>query len=223
MLRRTVLVVAFIAAFFALPAADASPPDATKQSLGCVYASPAHDLPTNHTAPDHGPSAQRVEAVVSTGQRAADRASHGPLVRLDALGTCDNTTYDSTAQLVQVDNPGTPTAQLQRSHVAAKTAPFDEFWKLSNVGKNRPGTLVPESFDIATAGQKFSVHPNATKHMAEYARSTGTAPPISSLAGSIETAVARGLTPGRNFVNVGPWELGIDMRSNIIYHALYRP
>jgi hypothetical protein len=50
MLRRTVaLVVAFIAAFFALPAADASPPDATKQSLVCVYASPAHDLPINHT------------------------------------------------------------------------------------------------------------------------------------------------------------------------------
>lgn len=100
---------------------------------------------------------------------------------------------------------------------------LDEFWKLSNVGKSRAGTTVPESFDIATAGQKFSVHPNATKHMAEYARSTGVAPPISSLAGSVETAVSRGLTPGRNFVQVGPWELGIDTRGNVIYHALYRP
>jgi len=100
---------------------------------------------------------------------------------------------------------------------------LDEFWKLSNVGKSRAGTTVPESFDIATAGQKFSVHPNATKHMAEYARSTGAAPPVSSLAGSIETAVSRGLTRGRNFVQVGPWELGIDTRGNVIYHALYRP
>jgi hypothetical protein len=131
-LRRTVaLVVAFIAAFFALPAANASPPDATKQPLVCVYASPAHDLPISHTAPDHGPSAQRAEAVVSTGHRAADRASHGVLVRPDAPGTCGHTAYDSTAQLVQVDNPGTTTPQhvgatardlasLQRSYVAAE-------------------------------------------------------------------------------------------------------
>lgn len=67
------------------------------------------------------------------------------------------------------------------------------------------------------------MHPNATKHMAEYARSMGVAPPISSLAGSIETAVSRGLAPGRNFVQVGQWELGIDTRGNVIYHAMYRP
>lgn len=134
MLRRSVaLVVAFIAAFFALPAAGASPPDATMQSLVCVYASPAHDLPTNHTAADSGPSAQRAEAVGSAGQRAADRASHGVLVRPDASETCGHITYDRTARLVPVDNPGTTSRQhvaapagdlasLQRSHVAAKGA-----------------------------------------------------------------------------------------------------
>lgn len=132
--RRTVaLVVAFIAAFFALPAADASPLDATTQSLLCVYASPDHDLPTNHTAPDRGPPAQQAEAGTAAGQRAADRASHGVLVRPDAPGTCGHTTYYSTAQLVQVGDAGSTTRQhvgaavgdlssLQRSHVAAKGA-----------------------------------------------------------------------------------------------------
>jgi hypothetical protein len=59
---------------------------------------------------------------------------------------------------------------------SAKVALTDGFWKLSNAGANRPGTLVPATFDITTAGQKFTVDPNATKHMAEYARSQGTAP-----------------------------------------------
>ncbi len=92
------------------------------------------------------------------------------------------------------------------------------------VGKLRAGTLVPESFDLAVAGQKFAVHPNATKHLAEYATSAGGGRvPISSLAGSVETALQGGLASGRNFLRVGPWELGIDTRSNVIYHAIYRP
>lgn len=67
----------------------------------------------------------------------------------------------------------------------------DDWCRASNMGPNRPGTLVPESFDLSVAGQKFSVHPNATKHMAEYATSTGGGSvPISSLAGSVEQAVA---------------------------------
>lgn len=60
--------------------------------------------------------------------------------------------------------------------------------------------------------------------MAEYATSRQAATvPISSLAGSVESALAQGLKPGRNFVQVGPWELGIDTNSNVIYHAVYRP
>ncbi len=116
-----------------------------------------------------------------------------------------------------------PAAIEQTAAVTATRAATRAAWRLSNVGKNRQDTLVPESFDIFTAGEKFSVHPNATKHMAEYARSTGTAPPISSFAGSIETAVQRGLGPGRNFIAVGSWELGIDTGGNVVYHALYRP
>jgi hypothetical protein len=92
------------------------------------------------------------------------------------------------------------------------------------VGRNRAGTLVPESFDVSVASQKFTVHPNATKHMAEYATSHGAGSvPMSSLAGSLETAVRGGLQSGRNFVRVGPWELGIDTRGNVIYHAVYKP
>jgi RHS repeat-associated protein len=100
----------------------------------------------------------------------------------------------------------------------------DDLFQVSGAGANRAGTLVPESFDLSVAGQKFSVHPNATKHMAEYATSTGAGSvPMSSFAGSVETAVAQGLKPGRNFVQVGPWELGIDTNGNVIYHAVYRP
>jgi hypothetical protein len=98
----------------------------------------------------------------------------------------------------------------------------DDWWRISNVTRSRPGTLVPERFDIKVAGRSCSVHPNATKHMEEYARRTGFPPPISSFAGSIERA-ASGLTKGRNFVTVGNWELGIDTQGNVIYHALFRP
>ncbi|MEX2555048.1 MAG: RHS repeat-associated core domain-containing protein [Actinomycetota bacterium] len=101
----------------------------------------------------------------------------------------------------------------------------DDWWGVSNVGRNRAGTLVPESFDLSVAGQKFTVHPNATKHMAEYATSHGGggSVPISSLAGSVESAVRGGLQSGRNFIRVGPWEVGIDTRANVIYHAVYMP
>lgn len=110
------------------------------------------------------------------------------------------------------------------TYTPSRTGAADDWWRASNVGPNRPGTLVPESFDLSVAGQKFSVHPNATKHMAEYATSTGGGSvPISSLAGSVEQALAQGLRPGRNFVTIGWWELGIDTNGNVIYHAVYRP
>lgn len=99
----------------------------------------------------------------------------------------------------------------------------DDFWRATNVGPNRAGTLVPESFDLAVGGQKFYVHPNATKHMAEYATSHQLSNvPISSFAGSVESALAQGLRPGRNFLRVGPWELGIDTNSNVSDDGLRR-
>lgn len=98
------------------------------------------------------------------------------------------------------------------------------WFEVSNIGPNRAGTLVPESFDLSVAGETCSVVPNATKHMAEYATSTGAGwMPTSPFAGAVETAVQQGLAPGRNFLQVGDWELGIDTTDNVIYHAVYRP
>ena len=104
------------------------------------------------------------------------------------------------------------------------------WWKASNFGENWPGTNVPRGFDLEVGGQKYFVHPNATKHMAEYALgaagkgvSASGEFPISPLAGAVEKAQAAGLQAGRNFITVGNWELGIDTNGNVIYHAVYRP
>ena len=152
-------------------------------------------------------------------------AGHGPETRVRAVptATADAVGQSSTETAGHVGclRPSQP-GLVSGSCVATNTA--DDFFQVSGAGANRAGTLVPESFDLSVAGQKFSVHPNATKHMAEYATSTGAGSvPMSSFAGSVETAVARGLNPGRNFVQVGPWELGIDTNGNVIYHAVYRP
>jgi RHS repeat-associated protein len=116
-------------------------------------------------------------------------------------------------------------ASSRLSPLATRAAgTVDEWWSVSNVSGFRAGTLVPESFDLTVAGQKFAVVPNATKHLAEYATSMGSGSvPISSLAGSVETALQQGLVYGRNFLRIGAWELGIDTRANVIYHAVYRP
>ncbi|WP_317496461.1 hypothetical protein [Haloechinothrix sp. LS1_15] len=98
-----------------------------------------------------------------------------------------------------------------------------EWWTVTNVEGRRHGTLVPARFDLTVENVTFRVHQNATKHIAEYARSHGTAPPISSLAGSVEAAIQGGLKRERNSVRIGPWELGIDGRDNVIYHAVYKP
>lgn len=108
--------------------------------------------------------------------------------------------------------------------LAPVAKPQGAWFEVSNVGPNRPGTFVPESFDLSVAGETYSVVPNATKHMAEYATSTGAGwMPTSPFAGAVETAVERGLASGRNFLQVGNWELGIDTTDNVIYHAVYRP
>ena len=57
------------------------------------------------------------------------------------------------------------------AELVAPNGALDDFFDVTTTGGNRAGTLVPESFDIAVSGQRFSVHPNATKHMAEYATS----------------------------------------------------
>ena len=68
------------------------------------------------------------------------------------------------------------------------------WFAVTNAAADRPGTFVPTSFDLSVAGEDFSVVPNATKHLAEYATSTGAGRfPISPLAAAVETAVNEGL------------------------------
>jgi hypothetical protein len=128
--------------------------------------------------------------------------------------------HDAPSQLARAS--ASVAAYLSAPRAIGSTA--DDWWRVSKVGRSRAGTLLPESFDLSVAGQKFTVHPNATKHMAEYATSHGGGSvPISSLAGSVESAVRGGLESGRNFIRVGAWELGIDTRGNVIHHAVYLP
>jgi len=49
---------------------------------------------------------------------------------------------------------------------------------------------VPESFDLDVAGSSYRVHPNATKHLAEYARKHSSSGefPTSPIAGAVEQA-----------------------------------
>ncbi len=96
-------------------------------------------------------------------------------------------------------------------------------WFAINFGGSWPGTTVPRSFDLVVGGQQFFVHPNATKHLAEYAVSRGGRFPLTPFAEAVIQTMGSGLNKGRNFVRQGAWELGIDTADNTIYHAVYRP
>jgi hypothetical protein len=78
-----------------------------------------------------------VKAIASA-IRAAPRA-------LRATTQAGSTLLDTTKTILRRGG-GTSTA-------AEAGSSLDEFWRLSNVGRVRTGTTVPESFDIATAGQ----------------------------------------------------------------------
>jgi hypothetical protein len=109
-------------------------------------------------------------------------------------------------------------------------------WRIDNTGPARTTpwgyhTLVPESFDLYVGDQKYYVHPNATKHMAETASrgkligSPSPDFPISILAAAVEEAEAQGLNVGKHFGIFGSFELGIEILPNgdrVIYHAVYK-
>lgn len=117
------------------------------------------------------------------------------------------------------------TSRNPRRLGAAKAADDIPQFRVRNAGPNRPGTRVPESFDLDVAGSSYRVHPNATKHLAEYARKHSSSGefPTSPIAGAVEQAQRQGLRPGRNFGRYGDFELGIDAKDNVIYHLVYRP
>jgi hypothetical protein len=120
-------------------------------------------------------------------------------------------------------------------------------FKVSNEGEFRPGSRIPQKFDIEVGSQTYHVHPNATKHLGEYVRgygpgrkgkpgvasepgwpTSGTGEfPMSAIANAIESAQRRGLKPNaRNFDRYGDhgeYEIGVDTKDNVIYHFKYSP
>jgi hypothetical protein len=80
------------------------------------------------------------------------------------------------------------------------------------------GTVIPRSFELATASGNVWVHANATKHMADYATSMlgrGVSPELVNLAsqiqlGSLQAAVGAGISGGvpyNQIIIVAGWEL----------------
>jgi RHS repeat-associated protein len=98
----------------------------------------------------------------------------------------------------------------------------------------KSGTAIPHSFELATAGGKFWVHPNATKHMVEFVTRNGgsqgmqmnSQAMLSSLHASVEQAASQGIRFGQT-MQVGRWELIFSQARTadelpVLIHALYR-
>jgi hypothetical protein len=98
----------------------------------------------------------------------------------------------------------------------------------------RAGTAIPKSFEVAAGASRFWVHPNATKHMAEFIARNGPShgmpmnsqAMLTSFQSSVEAAVRTGIKFGEP-MQVGRWELIFSVgRSGdalpVIKHALYR-
>jgi hypothetical protein len=98
----------------------------------------------------------------------------------------------------------------------------------------RAGTAIPKSFEVAAGGGRFWVHPNATKHMAEFITRNGPShgmpmnsqAMLTSFKSSVEAAVKTGVKFGEP-MQMGRWELIFSAgrtgdASPVIKHALYR-
>lgn len=94
-----------------------------------------------------------------------------------------------------------------------------------------PGTNIPKSFVlecVEARGKELWVHPNATKHIAEYSKfkefshlkNMNEQSMLTSFKAAVQETVPLLKEEGRNFLTVGGWELGIDKSSGVIYHAL---
>ncbi|BBB89692.1 two-partner secretion domain-containing protein [Methylomusa anaerophila] len=105
--------------------------------------------------------------------------------------------------------------------------------KITPIASNLPGTAIPATFQLQTAQRVLYVNSNATKHMAEninrFGAESWTAEIRSqAMLSSFNSAVQQGMAnlatsaPGRYFINVGGWELGINTETGVIYHALYK-
>ncbi|UQA60396.1 SpvB/TcaC N-terminal domain-containing protein [Polyangium aurulentum] len=96
-----------------------------------------------------------------------------------------------------------------------------------------PGTSIPKSFELATSQGSFWVHPNATKHMAEFLTRNGVShgtpmnnqAMLTSFQAAVEAATTQGIRFGE-MMQVGRWELIFSKRAGdvlpVVKHALYR-
>ena len=97
------------------------------------------------------------------------------------------------------------------------------------------GTIIPKSFELLAGRTNIWVHPNATKHMAEYATSLinkGISPEAVNLTSqiqlkSLQTAIAgatHGGIPFNKLIHYGGWELRfsqkVDDKLPVLMHAL---
>ncbi len=101
-----------------------------------------------------------------------------------------------------------------------------KWWEAWHFGPNWPRTNIPRNFILRVGDHAYYVNANATKHMVEYAAKRGlpNMPPITAIASAIEEAQEKGLLkPGKNFLKVGDWEIGIDTNEHVIYHLVYKP
>lgn len=105
--------------------------------------------------------------------------------------------------------------------------------KITPIASNLPGTAIPATFQLQAAQRVLYVNSNATKHMAEninrFGAESWTAEVRSqAMLSSFNSAVQQGVAnlatsaPGRYFINVGGWELGINTETGVIYHALFQ-
>ena len=97
----------------------------------------------------------------------------------------------------------------------------------------RAGTMIPKSFELAVGVRKFWVHPNATKHMAEFLtngamRSSAMSSQgmLTSFHAAVQAAMNSGIQYGK-MMNVGGWELIFSAARSghafpVIKHALMR-
>jgi hypothetical protein len=97
-----------------------------------------------------------------------------------------------------------------------------------------PSTTIPKSFELSVGKSKYWVHPNATKHMAEYSTKTLShgnkmtdQTLLSSFKGAVEQATKQGIKYNEMKM-VGNWELifsrpRAEGQLPVIKHALYIP
>ena len=145
-----------------------------------------------------------------------------------------------------VDPLGLATCPIIRQRVLANLEASRAARAASNFGKKNIydfikatqsailGTSIPKSFEIITANGTFWVHPNATKHMAEYLTRNGLSHSTSvesqimltSFHEAVSLASAQGIKY-EEMMNVGGWELVFsqaksDSALSVIKHALYK-